>query len=482
MKKINQPIIIGRVDECEILKNAYENAEAEFVAVFGRRRVGKTYLIRTSLQNQMTFEFTGTKNATMSEQVLSFYNKLCNKDKRLLKKPIPKNWRESFYLLEDYIRGLKSTKRKVIFLDEVPWLATPKSDFLRSLDYFWNSYANWKDNILLIICGSAASWIINKVIRDRGGLHNRVTKRIRLMPFTLSETLLYLQSKGANYTHYHILQLYMVTGGIPHYLNDVDVTLSVTQNINKLCFTKDGILYNEFENLYSSLFRNAEAHIAVIKAMAQKNKGLTRNEIIKTYKGSSGGTLTTILNELIESGFVEIAQPFLNKSKEVVYRLIDEYSVFYLKFIQNNNYKVKDTWLHISNTQSFKSWCGFAFEGICLKHIDNIINALGISGISVAASSFVHKGNEDYKGVQVDLLLERGDGFINLCEIKFCNTAYTITKNYANALRNKESLLRELSKTKKGIFLTLITTYGLTPNKYQFTASYNLDANIFFKT
>ncbi len=484
MAKLTQPtpLIIGRAEECAILQQALEHSESRFVAVYGRRRIGKTYLIKSYYANHMVFEFSGANNASMTTQLQSFYEALGKKHKSLLKNPPPKNWMAAFGLLQEYLSKQKTTKKQVVFLDEVPWLSTPKSDFLMALDYFWNTYANWSNDVVLVICGSAASWIINNVVNNRGGLHNRLTDRIRLMPFTLSETNEYLNHKRANYTQYQILQLYMTTGGVPHYLKEINPKLSVAQNIQLLCFTKDGLLYNEFSNLYAALFRNAAKHQSVVMALAEKGKGLTRNQIIKACKWKSGGTLTIVLNELIESGFVDILYPFQKQSKEQLYRLTDEYSVFYLRFIAKANLRQKDIWSHISNSPAYKSWCGFAFESICIKHVKNITTALGISGMYVEQSSFIHHGNKDVNGVQVDLILNRLDGQIHLCEIKFSSTTFTITKAIDADWRNKIMKFRIHAKTNKAIQLTTISTYGITPNMYQFSAMYNLTADIFFNT
>ncbi len=473
-------IIVGRDDEIAILNDALTSNQSEFIAIYGRRRVGKTYLIREYYKPNMAFHFTGAINAPLQEQLLSFYNILISKHKAFAKKPIPATWMDAFYMLRQYISTLKTKKKKVIFLDEVPWLDSPKSGFLRALDYFWNSWANWEGNIVLVICGSAASWIINKVVNNKGGLHNRLTKRIRLEPFSLLQTKQYLQKKKVSFTNYQIVQLFMVTGGIPLYLSAINPALSVVQNINNLCFTKDGLLHNEFDNLYTALFRNADKHVMVINALAQKNKGLTRNEILAKCKWKSGGTLTVVLNELIESGFIDITQPFRNKNKETLYRLTDAYSIFYLKFIANKKYTAKDVWASISEGQSYKSWSGFAFENICLQHIESIKVALGISGITASAYSFVHKGTEDYSGVQIDLLIDRSDGFVHLCEMKFSKDVYTITKDYDSQLREKQNLFEILSGTKKGIFLTMLTTYGIKQNMYSFNIPHQLNISALF--
>jgi uncharacterized protein len=472
--------IVGREEEKTILQEALSSGESEFVAIYGRRRVGKTFLIKQVYQKELIFSFTGAIDLSLAEQLHSFYTTLCQYQKPKKNQTTPTTWMEAFHMLQSYIRKKKVNRKKVIFLDEVPWIASQRSGFLTALDYFWNSYAAWTRDIVLVICGSAASWIINNVVRNRGGLHNRLTKRIRLLPFTLPETKIFLKTNGITYTDYQLLQLYMVTGGVPHYLKVINGKLSVAQNIQQLCFTKDGLLATEFDSLYKALFKNGHKHIAVVEALAKKNKGLSRSEILKLTKWSSGGTLTTILNELIESGFVETLPPYDKQYRETIYRLIDEYSLFYVKYIQAGIPKVKDVWLHISNSPSYKSWAGFAFENICLKHIPQITKALGIQGVGIYAASFLHKGTQEQKGIQIDLVLERDDGLIHLFEIKFAHNTYTITKEYDAQLRQKCYLFQQYTGTRKGIVRTMLTTYGVTPNMYYHNVPFHLTAEILF--
>jgi uncharacterized protein len=479
--KNNNMTIIGREAELATLSEAMESNQSEFVAVYGRRRVGKTFLIKQALKNEICFELTGIQNATKQEQLSHFYTVLTKYSGKPKKIPKPRNWIEAFDLLRYYIETNKTKKKKVIFFDEMPWLATQKSGFLNALDYFWNSWASWTGDVMLIICGSAASWIIEKIVNNRGGLHNRLTKRIRLMPFNLYETQLFLQSRQINYNKYQLLQLYMTMGGIPHYLKEIKRGVSVAENINNCCFIKDGLLFKEFDNLYKALFDNATHHITVIRCLAKKQKGLTRNDIVALTKISSGGTISTVLNELLESGFIAIQPPFENKSKDSLYRLTDEYSLFYLKFIEKNNSNVKGTWLKIMNTPGYKVWCGFAFESLCLKHIEQIKNALGISGILTTHASWLYKSADG--GVQIDLLIDRVDGVINICEMKFAKDAYTVTKAYEQQLRNKVGIFTRITKTKKSTILTFITTYGVTVNMHSLSVvDAQLTMEILFKS
>ena len=458
--------IIGRTSEIAILKEVLASPNAELLAMYGRRRVGKTFLIRNIYEKEIVFEFTGLKEVSLAAQLENFSLTLVDTFQLKVEIATPKNWLQAFRMLINLLEDLPTGSKKVIFLDEFPWLDMPKSGFLAAFDHFWNAWASRKNDILVVICGSAASWMIQNVVSNKGGLHNRLTQRIRLLPFNLYETELFLKHKNVHLDHYQLLQIYMVTGGIPHYLRDVKTGESSTQTIDRLCFTKDGWLQNEFKNLYIALFENADNHIAVVRSLANKPMGMTRNEIMTANKLSSGGSLTKLLDELLESGFVSIYTPFGKTSKDGIYKLSDEYSLFYLKFIENSKVTGVGTWLKKAQSASYKSWSGLAFENICLKHIPQIKKALGISGIYCEESIWRFVAKNDEKGTQIDFLLDRQDNCINLLELKFSNIPFTIDKKYASELQNKRFVFLEKTKTRKTVFTTMLTTFGVAQNEH----------------
>ncbi|MES1219265.1 MAG: ATP-binding protein [Bacteroidota bacterium] len=459
--------MIGRSAEQEMLERILKSDEAELVAVYGRRRVGKTFLIRNYYKDNLAFEFTGIHEATLKTQLENFVHTLQKVIQTKMPIATPKNWVEAFSLLDHYINTLPVTKPIVLFFDEFPWIHTQKSGFLQAFDHWWNSSASKLLYLKVIICGSAASWMIENVINSKAGLHNRVTQSIRLLPFTLSETAQYLRNRGVKLDSYQVLQIYMSIGGIPHYLKNILPGESSAQVIDKLCFTKDGLLKGEFKNLYRSLFINPDHHEAVVRALAKKGKGLTRNEIIKECRFSSGGTTTRILKELEESGFIISYSPFGKNEKESIYKLSDEYSLFYLKFIEHAKATGSGTWLRQLKSPSYNSWSGFAFESVCQKHYLFIKKALGIESVHTQSSSWRHfPEKSETQGAQIDLLLDRADRCINICEIKFSSTEFTIDKKYAKELDNKINVFEAVTKTKKTLFLTMITTYGIKKNEY----------------
>lgn len=458
--------ITGRIGEQKILAGKLASAEAELIAVYGRRRVGKTYLIRTFCRDQLVFEFTGIHQAKMKTQLENFSQTLQRATKTALALAIPTNWLQAFVMLDAYLDTLSSNKPAVVFFDEFPWIETHKSGFLQAFDHWWNASASRRSHLKVIICGSAASWMIDKIINNRGGLHNRVTQTIRLLPFTLGETQAYLKSKNVILDHYSLLQLYMAMGGIPHYLRDINPGESAAQVIDRLCFAKDGLLKKEFNNLYSSLFADSENHEKVIRALSVKAKGLNRKEIIDQCGFTSGGTTTRVLQELEESGFITPYIPFQKKTYESIYKLSDEYSLFYLKFIEQVKDTAKGAWLRQYGTATYITWSGLAFESVCQKHVLQIRRKLGIEGVLTNATAWRHVPAKGEDGAQIDLLLDRQDRCINICEMKFSGDEFVIEKKYAGEIDRKVNVFRNETGTRKTLFPTLVTTYGTKKNEY----------------
>ncbi len=459
LKVVNK--LIGRKKELDQLKKLRDSDSSAFLAVYGRRRVGKTFLIRQAFDNQFDFYLTGMSNGSLVQQLANFHATLIQYGS-LANEPAA-DWLSAFQQL---IALLESSKRsrKVIFLDELPWLDTAQSNFISALEHFWNSWASARNDIILVVCGSAAGWMINKLIHNRGGLYNRVTHRIKLEPFTLKECEEFLKHKSGLFDKYQVVQLYMVLGGIPFYLEQVDPTESAAQNINRLFFERNAVLRAEFDSLYKSLFDNAEKHIAVIEALSKKGKGLTRCELIKEAKLSTGGGITRILKELEESNFIRRYISYGKKERDSLYQLTDFYSLFYLRFITKTSILDENVWINGLDSPEQRAWSGYAFEQVCLAHIREIKQALGISGVQTATSSWIKTGMGSR--TQIDLVIDRRDHVINICEMKFSINDFTIDKKYADELRNKVGVFKEETKTRKAVFLTMITTFGLNKNSY----------------
>jgi hypothetical protein len=459
--------LIGRKEEQEQLQEVLRSREAQFVALYGRRRVGKTFLIRQFFRHQFLLEFTGIHKGSLQQQLEGFGGALGATVAAGLPVAAPDSWMQAFQYLQHFLASRGTKDKVVLFFDEFPWLHTPRSGFEPAFEHFWNSWGSRQPNLIVIICGSAASWMIRRVVNNKGGLHNRLTKTLQLLPFTLQESEEYLKSRKVDLNRFQLLQIYMTMGGIPHYLKEVKAGQSAIQNIDRMCFTRNGLLNVEFERLYQSLFDKADKHIAVIKALARKGVGLTRNEIIKACKFHSGGGTSDLLDELEQSGFITGYTPFGKTNKDNIYKLSDEYSLFYLRFIEPNKNGGPGTWGTIATGPSWRSWSGNAFESICQKHIAQIKKALGIPAVYTRISAWRYRPKVGDTGVQIDLLIDRKDDCINICEMKFSESAFVIQKSYSAELNEKMQVFREQTSTHKQLFLTMVTTYGVKDNVYK---------------
>ena len=456
-------MIIGRKEEQQILHSAAQSENSEFVAVYGRRRVGKTYLIRETFGYKFTFQHTGLAKGNTKEQLFSFAISL--RDAGYDDCPIPKSWLEAFSLLSAYLKN-STDEKKIVFLDELPWMDTARSNFISAFEHFWNGWASARKDIVLIICGSATSWIINKVINDHGGLHNRVTKQIALQPFTLKECEMFAQSKGLEMSRYQLAECYMVFGGIPYYWSLLERGLSLAQNIDKTIFAKNGKLSNEFNQLYASLFKSPEQYIDIVTALGKKKAGMTREEIIVATDKYSNGALSKVLDELEYCGFIRKYNGFGKKSKQAIYQLIDNYTLFYFKFIRQNENNDEHFWSASIDSAMHRAWSGLAFERLCMAHMQQIKAALGIAGVLSNVYSWRKEADETSNGVQIDLLIDRKDQVINLCEMKYSLSEYAIDAEYEQKLRNKKSAFINATNTRKAVHLTMVTTFGIKANAH----------------
>lgn len=459
-------ITIGRKKEITRIKALLGSPRSEFLALTGRRRVGKTFLIDNLLGEHYCFSMTGIQDGKTQTQLVNFAVKLAEYAGTLTPL-VPENWQLAFLQLKNYLKTLDKHKKQVLFIDELPWVATAKSGFVQMLAHFWNDYLSKEPHFILVICGSASSWISKKIINDPGGLHNRVTENIHLYPFTLAETRDFLQSKGLQFSLQDISKIYMTLGGIPFYLEQLRKGESFSAAIERICFSSNGILHNEYNNLFNALFTNAELHQAIVAALATQSSGLTHAEILQHLKISQAtGSYQRAVEELVISDFIVEVTPFGKKKRGVVYQLTDEYCLFYHQFIRQNKKYISGLWQQLAEGQAYKVWAGYAFEMLCHKHIDAIKQALGIAAIYTQIYSIRIPGTADFEGFQIDLLIDRKDDSINLCEMKFYNGAFTVSKAYYQELLLKKQRFKEYSGTKKQIFITLITNHGVLDNEY----------------
>ena len=457
-------MFVGREKERQRLLQALEGDSSEFIAVYGRRRVGKTYLIRETYADRIVFQHTGLTTGNLRRQLREFCQSLT--DAGYSEKCDARDWHEAFHLLGDFLARCRRPGKKVVFLDELPWMDTPRSEFVSALDHFWNGWASARHDIVLVVCGSATSWIIEKIIKNYGGLHNRITRSLQLLPFTLHECELYAKRKGLHWNRMQILECYLAMGGIPHYWHFIEPGESVPQTIDRLFFAENGELHHEFDALYASLFRQPEPYLAIVTALAKRKSGLTRKDLIRISCLDANGRLTHILEALEHCGFIRYYQAIGKQTKDGLFQLLDPFTLFYFRFMKDGRMREAGAWQNAVNSPAFRAWTGLAFEQICLLHLPQIKRALGISGVITTASSWLLQGDTEADGAQIHLLLERQDQIINLLEMKFANSDFTVTKEYERNLRRKEELFIRHARPRHAVHLTLVTTYGLKRNPH----------------
>ena len=457
-------MLIGRRKEQEKLLAATREEDSMFVAVYGRRRVGKTYLIRETFGGNFTFYHTGLAKSPMKKQLAAW--RLSLREYGMVKAGLPETWLDAFDMLKDIIRQSSETK-KIIFIDEMPWMDTQRSGFVPALENFWNGWASARKDVVLITCGSATSWVINKIIKDHGGLHNRVNTKIHLQPFTLCECEQYAQYRKLGMNRRQLIECYMVMGGIPFYWSKLKRERSLAQNIDDLFFNPDGELANEFDDLYASLFKNAAPYIRIVNSLGTKRIGMTREELLRHCNLADNGKLSELLQDLEACGFIRRYRAFGQKTKGAVYQLIDSYTLFYYKFIRQNSQDDEHFWSSQTGTAIYYNWCGLAFERVCMLHITQIKKALGIFGTISTICSWRSLRIEDGKhGAQIDLLIDRNDQVIDICEIKFTKEPYEVDEEEYMRLLNRRARFVAEADTDKAVHLVLISASGVKRNSY----------------
>ena len=463
-------MIVGRQAEIAELEKLYHSDRPEFVAVYGRRRVGKTFLIKQALKGRITFQHTGVSpidqdsdRGQMRMQLESFYYALLNQGLEGYKPP--KTWMEAFFLLEQLLQNLDNGERQVVFIDELPWMDTPRSGFLPAFENFWNGWCSGRDNIMLIVCGSATSWILSNLSRNKGGLYGRLTSEIKLSPFTLRECAMYFRHAGIEMSQYDILQSYMVFGGIPYYISYFQKGLSFEQNVDNILFGSKPRLRDEFNRLFADIFSHPDDSKKIVRLLATRHAGFTREEISKGTGLPLGGGLSTTLAALAESDFITGYTPYGMPKSTVCYKLMDNFCLFWLKYVEPNS---KDAGFLTDNMASdiLKAWHGVAFEEVCWQHIQPIKRALGIDGVRASLSAWAMRGDDSQDGAQIDMLIVRDDNVVNLCEMKFASTPYSISKDEEMRLRHRIEALKATLSPKQTVHLTMITTYGVAYGKH----------------
>lgn len=452
--------IIGRKRELEQLSTIVNSNKAELVAVYGRRRVGKTFLVKNFFTEKFDYYATGIFEGSKQDELDAFCDMLRQKQTDI---PPIKTWMDAFTALRDYLKKLRK-KRIVVFLDELPWFDVPSGKFLKAFEWFWNSWGSTQDNLKMIVCGSATTWMTDKFISGKGGLYNRTTERIYLAPFNLSESEALLKSNGLNWDRSLILDAYMMLGGVPLYLNMLKKNLSLDANIDEMFFREGAPLRNEYDFLFRSLFKESGFYMRIVDAISKKNMGITRQEIATQAKVAANGTLTKALKNLINCDFIRKYSAFGKKERNALYQLTDLSILFYKRFVENYDGKDEHHWTNIIDSPSRRTWTGIAFEQVCLLHVTQIKQALGIAGVQTEVSSWRYTGDENNSGVQIDMLITRRDKVINLCEMKYSAYEYEITPKYNRELRERCAIFKSVTNTRYALHMTMITPWGLKLN------------------
>ncbi len=473
---MDKNLFIGREYEIRQLEKYRNSKESEFVIVYGRRRVGKTFLVKEFFDDTYDFKVTGIYKKNKKTQLKNFYLALLEYGADI--KHIPSDWLEAFAALKQLIKGIKEERKKIIFIDELPWLDTRQSDFIGAFESFWNDWGAQQNDLMLVVCGSATTWITNKLLSNKGGLFNRAARRLFLMPFTLKETEQYLISRGIQWSRYDIAECYMIMGGIPYYLKLLDNDLSLKENIDTIFFKPNGPLWDEFDHLYDTLFGASSGYMKIIEALAVRKSGLTRGEIIRTTHLPDNGLITEMLDNLKNSQFVRVYNKFGFNEKFAIYQLSDYFTLFYFKFLKGRHNPDPHFWSHYIDNPSINPWAGQTFEQVCKDHISQIRKAAGMEAMLTDISSWW--GESDSGKAQIDLVIDRRDHVIDLCEIKYSMDEYSISEEYEENLRKKMRVFRESTGTKKTLQLMMISTFGVKRNAHSSIIRTNVILNDLF--
>jgi len=456
--------MIGRKTEVKRLRRAYEARESQFVAVYGRRRIGKTYLINEVFHNHYSFHAVGMERARKREQLESFRIELRNQGWPAC--PKLESWLEAFSELGKMLES-RPESRKVIFLDELPWFDSPCSGFLSAFEHFWNGWACLRKDVMLIVCGSATTWIVDKVLRSRGGLHNRVTCQIPLKPFTLRECEEYAAYKRLGFSRKDVVEAYMALGGVAYYWNLLQEGLSVAQNFDLLFFGEQDEMRREFNYVFNSLFKMPTLHISIVRLLGQQKIGMTRDAIVRKLGAASGGTLSECLNELVQCDFLRCYNSVDKAKSGGVYQLIDPYCLFYFEFIESWRGSDPNRWTKNVVSPSINSWRGRAFERVCFWHIPQIKQKLGISGIEANVYSWRGKMEDpNDSAAQIDMLIDRSDGVVDICEIKYSAEPYEMTKDENEKMLHRCLVFQKNGHVRRSVRTVLVSAVGLKPGKY----------------
>lgn len=409
---------VGRELELKKLRAIGEADEPSIVVVYGRRRVGKTELLEQAFRHRNILKFEGIEGLSEKDQYANAMRQLAKYvGEDLLTKVQITSWSEFFDLVARYTKEGTWT----IYLEELQWLANYESKLLSELKYAWDNQFRRNPKLLLILCGSAPSFMLEKVVHSKA-LYNRSQHEIHLQELSISETKLFLKNRSDR----EIFNAYLSVGGIPEYLKWVDKESSVFQGLCTHAFTSGSFFSREFEKIFTSSLANNKHYREIIETLS-RCKFLSREELAEKLKLTSGGTLSILLTDLEKCGFISKYCPYnlSNSSNVIRYAIADNYLHFYFNFIRPIQSKIENgDYNEVPQSaikmDSYAKWLGFAFERWCRKYSRVIAKILGFSGVQYRSGAYFSRAtNKKDPGYQIDLVFDRADKVYTICEMKY---------------------------------------------------------------
>lgn len=475
-------LIIGRKAEQRDLDEWCHSAKPELICVYGRRRVGKTYLVQNAFEGQFAFFATGSDDRRNAVQLKAFHAAL--RRAGCAERTVPQDWFEAFNRLRlaleqpDVVRA--SCGRRVVFLDEFPWLAAKRSDFLAAFSDFWNGWASCQSDLVVIICGSATSWIVKNILENTASMYNRVTRQLYVAPFDLHDVEEMTQSLRLGWSRDAVLQCYLVFGGLPYYLDMLDRRKSLSQNIDALCLGTNAPLRREVPLLMEASLGNAPLHRAILRELAQSKVGIRRMDLANRVEGGTTGSFKRALDDLEKCGYIRCYTNRYERRKPSVYQLVDPFLLFGFRFMVD---RAPDghglvSWKDFERTPAYYAWRGNAFEIACVNHTRQIKHAIGIS--AVKTEDFPWSSSTSEPGAQIDMVIERADGVTNLCEMKYTDGPFVADREFEEDMARRRRVFQIESATKNTVQSVLVCPQGLRPNTHSWDIAHVVDIDDLF--
>ncbi len=457
--------IISRKEEKKDLEYCERSKKSELICVYGRRRVGKTFLVEQTFRD-FAFRAVGLEKGTTKQQLKSFGQRLIEYGDDI--KQTPENWFEAFSRLDKILSG-ESIRRslngkKIVFLDEFPWFATKKSDFLVAFEDYWNRRGTQDGDLLFIICGSATSWIIKNVIKNTGNMFQRVTKKICVEPFTLAETELFFKDREFDWSREQIAECQMIFGGLPFFFDLMNTSQSLVKNINRLLFDKDALFGDETKKLLDATLSESPIYEKILSKLAFARYGIKKSEL-QVEIAAPNGTYGRAVQDLVDCGYVIEYKKKYEEYNPLYIQLVDPFLLFHYHYLSKEK-RIDSYEDLIGNIGRYDNWRGTAFEILCLNNTASIKSALGIRGVKTECYPWYNSTDKKNERVQIDMVIERADKITNLCEIKYTNKPFVIDASYEQELIKKRDIFKEKTGTSQALKVIIISAAGVSGTRY----------------